>query len=82
MTELAAKLDRAGESLRHSVWRVRRGSPYTLAPPHLREGHATIRPKRTDTALDQSVAALQAVVWIASFVQSVFNEIRGRSDDL
>jgi hypothetical protein len=31
--------------------------------------------------LDQSIAALRAVVWIAAFVQSVFNEIRGRSDD-
>jgi hypothetical protein len=82
MPEVARKLDRAGESLRRSVRTVRRGSTYTLAPARLREDHATIRPKRSDTAIDQSIAALQAVVWIASFVQSVFNEIRGQSDDL
>ena len=82
MPDLARQLDRAGQSLRRSVRTVRRGSPYTLAPANLREDHATIRPRGGDSALDQSIAALQAAVWIASFVQSVFNEIRGRSDEL
>jgi hypothetical protein len=82
MPQLARQLDRATDALRRSAGRVRRGSVYTLAPAHLREPHVDIRPRRGDTALDQSVAALQAVVWIAAFVQSVFNEIAGRSDDL
>jgi hypothetical protein len=81
MPQVVRQLDRAGEALRQSVGRVRRGSVYTLAPAHLRAGHVEIRPRRSDSALDQSVAALQAVVWIAAFVQSVFNEIRGRGDE-
>jgi hypothetical protein len=79
--DLSQTLDRAGAALRRSVATVRR-APATLASPDAADDHATIRPRRADTALDQSIAALQAVVWIASFVQSFFNEIRGRADDL
>ena len=80
--DLSQTLDRASAALRRSVATVRRAPGPTLAPPHAADDHATLRPRRADTALDQSVAALQAVVWIASFVQSFFNEIRGRADDL
>jgi hypothetical protein len=58
-----------------------RGTPTPLAPAPHTQDHATLRPRRSDSALDQSIAALQGAVWIASFVQSIFNEIAGRSDD-
>jgi hypothetical protein len=81
MSETARQLDQAEASLTRSVRRVRRGGAvYTLAPAKLREGHAQIRP-RQGTALDQSIAALQGAVWIAAFVQAVFDEIRGRGDE-
>jgi len=78
---LLDRLDNASARLRRSVGAVRRdhageieaGKPVEARPPE------PLRPVRSDSALDQSIAALQAVVWIAAFVQSVFNEIRGRS---
>jgi hypothetical protein len=81
MPELARQLDQAGAALGRSVRRVRRGPAYTLAAAKLREGHAEIRPRQADSALDQSIAALQGAVWIAAFVQAVFDEIRGRGDE-
>ena len=82
MAQLAQTLDRAQTALQRSVRRVRRA-------PARAEAHAgglvergPQRVTRSSSAVDQSVAALQAVVWIASFVQSIFNEIRGRSDEL
>jgi hypothetical protein len=79
--QLTRTLDRASAALRRSVETVRHHPDPTLAAPAQTHEQATLRPHRTDTALDQSIAALQAVVWIASFVQSVFNEIRGRRDE-
>ena len=82
MPELDQTLDRAQRALRRSARRVRGRAPG--AAPAAKWEDFEDRPvrRRGDSALDQSVAALQAVVWIASFVQGVFNEIRGRSDDL
>lgn len=82
MPQLAQTLDRAQTALQRSVRRVRRahGPREATVGVAVEQGAQPI--KRGSSALDQSVAALQAVVWIAAFVQSVFNEIRGRSDEL
>ena len=82
MPQLAQSLDRAQTALQRSVRRVRRarGPLEPAVGAEVRQGAQPVR--RGSSALDQSVAALQAVVWIAAFVQSVFNEIRGRADDL
>lgn len=79
MSQLAHRLDRAGEELRASVARVRGGAARADAGQVV-----TVRTSRTGrtSAFDQSIAALHAVVWIAAFVQSVFNEIAGRDDEL
>jgi hypothetical protein len=83
MPHLAQTLDRANRALRRSVTRVRRApGDAGVAQSHLVWGDEAGRRRRGSSALDQSVAALQAAVWIASFVQAVFNEIRGRSDEL
>lgn len=82
MAQLVQTIDRAQTALQRSVRRVRRARGRAGA---LIEGTVDRFPQRvtrTSSAVDQSVAALQAVVWIASFVQSIFNEIRGRSDEL
>jgi len=81
MPHLAHSLDRANRALKRSVRRVRRAPGGTAAPAWEDLELKPVR-RRGDSALEQSIAALQAVVWIASFVQSVFNEIRGRSDEL
>jgi hypothetical protein len=81
MPELAQTLDRANRTLRRSVRRVRRRAPGAALTAGWGESAEQPARRRGDSALDQSVAALQAVVWIASFVQGVFNEIRGRSDE-
>jgi len=82
MAHLAQTIDRAQTALQRSVHRVRRAP--TRSGPHAGSMTQRLpqRNRRSSSAMDQSVAALQAVVWIASFVQSVFNEIRGRSDEL
>lgn len=78
MSHLNATLDRAGHALRKSIATVRRPeSPGDAARPP-----QDLHPTHKDSPLEQSIAALHAVVWIASFVQSIFNEITGRSDDL
>jgi hypothetical protein len=82
MPQLTQTLDQANQALRRSVTRVRRAPGESAPPGTTVNGHELGRVSRGSSALDQSVAALQAVVWIASFVQSVFNEIRGRSDEL
>jgi hypothetical protein len=82
MPELGQTLDRANRTLRRSARRVRRAPGAMPAPDWADVDEPHVRRRRGDSALDQSVAALQAVVWIASFVQGVFNEIRGRSDEL
>ncbi|HSI34934.1 MAG: hypothetical protein ACAI43_27075 [Phycisphaerae bacterium] len=82
MPDLLRRLESADARLRRTVARVRKESSVAEAPPatpaprpeHLKAAHK-------ETALDQSMAALQAVVWIASFVQSIFNEIRGRGEE-
>jgi len=82
MPELLKRLESADARLRRTVARVRDERPAGEAAPtapvqrpaHLKAAHK-------ETALDQSMAALQAVVWIASFVQSIFNEIRGRGEE-
>jgi hypothetical protein len=82
MPHLTRNLEEARLALRRSVARVRRSG---VGPPGADErglGHGTVRPKGRDGLLDQSVAALRGAVWIASFVQAVFNEIRGRGDEL
>jgi len=80
MSRLARNLDHAGLALRRSVARVRKGS---VGPRGAGEGaQGTLRRRGADGLLDQSVAALRAAVWIAAFVQAVFNEIRGRGDEL
>lgn len=78
MLHLHATLDRAGLALRRSVETVHKDRAHAAAPSH----PPVLHPRRADSPLDQSIAALHAVVWIASFVQSIFNEIAGRSDDL
>ena len=80
MARLTYNLDQAGRSLRRSVVRVRHSGVKPLNPAELE--HGTLRPPGRDGLLDQSVAALRGAVWIASFVQAVFNEIRGRGDEL
>ena len=83
MAQLAQTLDRAQTALKRSVGRVRRAP--VQAEAHAGGGvikRVPQRVTRASSAMDQSVAALQAAVWIASFVQSIFNEIRGRSDEL
>lgn len=82
MPPLTPNLDQAGMALRRSVARVRRGGVGPLGTGARGPGHGTLRPRGPDGLVEQSVAALRAVVWIASFVQAVFNEIRGRGDDL
>lgn len=82
MLQLGHNLDRANRALRRSVRRVRRRAPGAAPVAEWEDFEDRPARRRGDSALDQSVAALQAVVWIASFVQGVFNEIRGRSDDL
>jgi hypothetical protein len=80
MSRLTDNLDRAGRALRRSVARVRRGG---VGPPGVTEAaHGTLRPRGPHGLVDQSVAALRAVVWIAAFVQAVFNEIRGRAPNV
>jgi len=82
---LLNRLDNASARLRRSVGAVRRepGGAVDASQAANQEDSPVpehLRPVRSDSALDQSIAALQAVVWIAAFVQSIFNEIRGRSD--
>jgi hypothetical protein len=79
MPDLMRRLDSADARLRRSVSRVRGAAAGAVPKPAARPGH--LKPVHKETALDQSIAALQAVVWIAGFVQSIFNEIRGRGDE-
>ena len=83
MSRLARNLDRASVALRRSAARVRRGGAASVdsgeAPGDSAGGRRRGAP---GGAIDQSIAALRAVVWIAAFVQGVFNEIRGRTDEL
>jgi hypothetical protein len=80
MSRLTYNLDQAGRSLRRSVVRVRRSGVGRLSS--VEPAHGTLRLRGRDGLVDQSVAALRGAVWIASFVQAVFNEIRGRGDEL
>jgi hypothetical protein len=82
MPQLTPNLDQAGEALRRSVARVRRSGVAPLGAADPGVAHGTVRPRGADGLVEQSVAALRAVVWIAAFVQAVFNEIRGRGDEL
>ena len=74
-------LDKAGASLRRSVERVRRGRGAAL-----RRGVGVLSTGAGERGragvVDQVVAGAQAVVWVAAWVQSIFNEIRGRDDEL
>jgi len=82
MPQLGQTIDQANRALRRSVRRVRRAPGAAPVGDWLEPEDVPAHGRRGDSALDQSIAALQAAVWIASFVQSVFNEIRGRSDEL
>lgn len=74
-------LDRAAAAVKRSVETVRTSPDPTLAPPPAHRDHATLRPRQRDSALDQSIAALQGAAWIVSFVEGIFQEIGGRSPE-
>jgi hypothetical protein len=82
MPPVTPNLDQASVALRRSVARVRRSGVGPLGTVERGFEHGTVRPRGADGLVEQSVAALRAVVWIAAFVQAVFNEIRGRGDEL
>ena len=88
MPVLLENLDTASGSLRRIVKTASRFSG-SVAPVHAflaspqRELPPTrLRPVCRDSARDQTISALEAVVFVAALVQSVCNEIRGNSAQL